>query len=148
MEQFTQLMPAIAQLKPIVSSGETVCWESYDSAGKLLGYAFVTDAPELVADIGEGQEMDKYKIFGVVDPEEFKIIALDITIHPEGPEETWAMKITEPPFEKQSLGLSVKEIELSPDGKIDAITDSTLSSNFVTNAIREKVENIIKQNSG
>jgi hypothetical protein len=94
------------------------------------------------------QEMDKYQVFGIVDPKEYKIIALDITIHPAGPEEPWATEITEPEFEKQYIGLTVEEIDLSPDGKIDAITDSTLSSTWVTNAIREKVQGIIKKAKG
>jgi hypothetical protein len=148
MENFTQLMPEIAQLKPLVKSGETICWDAYNKAGKLLGYAFSVDCPEMVAGLGDDQEMDKYRIFGIVDPKEYKIIAIDITIHPEGPAEPWALEIAEPKFEKQYLGLTVKEIELSPDGKIDAITDSTMSSNFVTQAIHEKVQNIIKQKVG
>ena len=147
-EYFSQIMPGIAQLKPLVKSGETICWDAYDKAGKLLGYAFSSDAPEMIAEVGDDQEMDKYRIFGVIDPKEFKLIALDITVHPEGPKETWALEITEPAFEKQYLGLSVKEIEISPDGKIDAISESTLSSNFVTQAIREKVQNIIKYKTG
>jgi hypothetical protein len=148
MERFSQLMPAIAELKPLGKSGKTICWEAYDKAGKLLGYAFSADCPEMVAGIGDDQEMDKYRLFGIVDPQDFKIIALDITIHPEGPAEPWALEVTEPAFEKQYLGLTIKEIELSPDGKIDAISDSTMSCNFVTQAIRAKVEDIIKQTRG
>lgn len=89
--------------------------------------------------------MDRYQVFGIVDPKEYKIIALDITIHPQGPAEPWATEITEPDFEKQYIGLTVQEIELSPEGKIDSISDSTLSSTWVTDAIRERVEGIIKQ---
>jgi hypothetical protein len=145
LENFLKLIPEIAQLKPLVKDKDIGCWKAYDKAGKLLGYAFSVDAPEMVAGIGDDQEMDKYRIFGVVDPEEYKIIALDITLHPEGPKEPWALEVTEPRFEKQYLGLTLKEIELSPDGKIDAISESTMSSNFVTGAIRQRVENIIKQ---
>lgn len=145
MERFAGLLPEIAQIKPIASDGETICWEAYNKAGSLLGYAFAADVPEAVADVGETQEMDRYQVFGIVDPKEYKIIALDITIHPQGPAEPWATEITEPDFEKQYIGLTVQEIELSPDGKIDAISDSTLSSTWVTDAIREKVKGIIKQ---
>ena len=145
MERFKRLLSEIAQIKPVARGGETICWEAYDKAGLLIGYAFAADVPEAVAEAGEMQEMDKYQLFGIVDPKEYKIIALDISIHPEGPEEPWTTEITEPEFEKQYIGLTVKEIDLSPDGKIDAITDSTLSSTWVTNAIREKVEGIIKK---
>jgi hypothetical protein len=145
MERFTRLLPEIAQMNPVASDGETICWEAYDKSGLLIGYAFAADVPEAVADVEEMQEMDKYQVLGIVDPKEYKIIALDISIHPEGPEEPWATEITEPEFEKQYIGLTVEEIDLSPDGKIDAITDSTLSSTWVTNAIREKVQEIIKK---
>ena len=129
----------------MASDGETICWEAYDKLGLLIGYAFAADVPEAVAEVEETQEMDKYRVLGVVDPKEYKIIALDISIHPDGPEEPWATEITEPPFERQYMGLTVEEIDLSPDGKIDAITDSTLSSTWVTNAVREKVQKIIKK---
>jgi len=114
----------------------------------LIGYGFAADVPEAVADVGETQEMDRYQVLGVVDPKEYKIVALDISIHPEGPEEPWTTEITEPPFEKQYMGLTVEEIDLAPDGKIDAITDSTLSSTWVTNAIREKVQGIVRKAKG
>lgn len=145
MERFVKLLPEIAKIKPVAREGETLCWKAYDKKGSLLGYAFAADVPEAVADVGETEEMDRYQVFGIVDPKEYKIIALDISIHPDGPEEPWATEITEPPFESQYIGLKVEEIDLSPDGKIDAITDSTLSSTWVTNAIREKVQEIIKK---
>jgi hypothetical protein len=145
MESFARLLPGIAHIKPVASDGETICWEAYDKGGALLGYAFAADVPEAVADVGEMEEMDKYRIIGIVDPREFKIIAVDISIHPEGPEEPWATEITEPEFKGQYIGLTVEEIDLSPDGKIDAITDSTLSSTWVTDAIRERVKEIMKK---
>jgi hypothetical protein len=145
MERFVELLPEIAKTKRVLGDGETICWEAYDKKGSLLGYAFAADVPEAVADVEETEEMDRYQVFGIVDPNEYKIIALDITIHPQGPAEPWTTEITEPDFEKQYIGLTVKEIELSPDGKIDAISDSTLSSTWVTDAIREKVKGIIKQ---
>ena len=148
MERFERLFPEIAQIRPFAGDAETLCWEAYDQEGLLVGYAFAVDVPESVADAGEMQEMDKYQVFGIMDPKEYKIIALDIAIHPGGPEEPWATEITEPEFEKQYIGLTVEEIELSPDGKIDAITDSTLSSTWVTNAIREKVQAIFKKVKG
>ncbi len=144
MERFVRLKPEIAEMKPVASKEGTTCWEAYDRDGSLLGYAFAADVPEAAAELSETAEMDRYEIFGIVDPEEYKIIALDIMVHPEGPTEPWATEITEPGFEKQYIGLTVQEIELSPDGRIDAITDSTLSSRWVTDAIRERVKGIIQ----
>lgn len=145
MERFTRLLSEIAQIKPVASDGETIYWEAYDKSGVLIGYVFAADVPEAAADIEETEEMDKYQVLGVVDPKEYKIIALDISIHPEGPEEPWTTDITEPEFERQYIGLTVEEIDLSPDGKIDAITDATLSSTWVTDAIREKIKEIVKR---
>jgi len=145
MERFARLLPEIARIHPVASDGETICWEAYDKSGSLIGYAFAADVPEAVAEVEETQEMDKYRVLGIVDPKQYKIIALDISIHPDGPEEPWATEITDPEFEKQYMGLTAEEIDLSPDGKIDAITDSTLSSTWVTNAVREKVQKIIKK---
>jgi hypothetical protein len=59
--------------------------------------------------------------------------------------EPWTMDVTEPGFEKRFIGLMVEEVNLSPDGKIDAITDATLSSTWITDGIRGKVEEIIKK---
>ncbi len=145
MEIFKQLLPQIAQIKPLTSNAEIVCWEAYDEAGTLLEYAFAKDVPELGADFPGIEDMDKYQVAGIVDTKEYKIINIDISLHPEGPEEPWTTEITEPKFKKQYVGLTVKEIELAPDGKIDAISEATLSSNWITTAIRDKLEEIIKQ---
>jgi hypothetical protein len=145
MEDFKRLLPQIAQMKQLVGDGEIVCWEAYDESGHLIGYAFAKDIPEAVADIPGAEDMDKYRVFGVIDPIEYKIINLDIAIHPEMTKEPWTMDVTELGFEKQFIGLMAEEVNLSPDGKIDAITDATLSSTWITDGIRGKVEEIIKK---
>ncbi len=145
MEDFKRLLPQIAQMKQLVGDGEIVCWEAYDESGELIGYAFAKDIPEAVADIPGAEDMDKYQVFGIIDPKEYRIINLDIAIHPDMVKEPWTMDVTEPGFEKQFIGLMVEEVNLSPDGKIDAITDATLSSTWITDGIRGKVEEIIKK---
>jgi len=147
MEDFKRLLPQIAEMKQLVSDGEVVCWEAYDESGHLIGYAFAKDIPEAVADIPGVEDMDRYQVFGIVDPKEYKIIKLDIAIHPEmvKDKEPWTMDVTEPDFEKQFIGLMVEEVNLSPDGKIDAITDATLSSTWITDGIRQKVQEIIEK---
>jgi hypothetical protein len=145
MEDFKRLLPQIAQMKQLVGDGEIVCWEAYDESGELVGYAFAKDIPEAVADIPGAEDMDKYQVFGIIDPKEYRIINLDIAIHPDMVKEPWTMDVTEPGFEKQFIGLMVEEVNLSPDGKIDAITDATLSSTWITDGIRGKVEEIIKK---
>ena len=145
MENFKRLLPQIAELKQLVSDGEIVCWEAYSVSGQLIGYAFAKDIPEAVADIPGTEDMDKYRVFGIVDPKEYKIIDLDITIHPEMAKEPWTIDVTEPGFENRFIGMTVEEINLSPDGKIDAITDATLSSTWITDGIRQKVQEIIEK---
>ncbi len=148
MEDFKRLLPQIEQIKQLADDGEIVCWEAYDGSGKLIGYAFTKEIPEAVADIPGVEDMDRYRVFGILDPKEYKIINLDIAIHPEMTKEPWTMDVTEPGFEKQFIGLRVEEVNLSPDGKIDAITDATLSSTWITDGIREKVKEIIGKTKG
>ena len=145
MERFKRLLPEIARMTPLTGDGATNVWEAYDESDSLIAYAFTAIVPEVVPDIPDMEEMDKYQVDGVVDPKEYKMINIDISLHPEGPEEPWTMEITEPEFESQYIGLTVEEIDLSPDGKIDAITDATLSSTWITDAIREKVSEIIER---
>ncbi len=145
IEDFRRLWPQIAGLKQLVSDGELLCWEAYDGSGKLIGFAFAKDIPEAVAEIPGADDMDKYRVFGIVDPEEYRMINLDIAIHPEMTKEPWSMEVTEPGFEKQFIGLTVEEVNLSPDGKIDAITDATLSSTWITDGIRQKVQEIVEK---
>jgi len=148
MENFKRLLPQIEQIKQLADDGEIVCWEAYDGSGKLIGYAFTKEIPEAVADIPGVEDMDRYRVFGILDPEEYKIINLDIAIHPEMEKEPWTIDVTEPGFEKQFIGLRVEEVNLSPDGKIDAITDATLSSTWITDGIRQKVQEIIEKTHG
>ncbi len=148
MEDFKRLLPEIAELKELADDGEIVCLEAYNGSGKLIGFAFAKDIPEAVADIPGADDMDKYRVFGIVDPKEYKIINLDITIHPEMTKDPWTMDVAEPGFEKQFIGLKVEEVNLSPDGKIDSITDATLSSTWITDGIRQKVQEIIEKAKG
>ena len=148
MERFKRLLPEIARIEPMGDTDGVNFWEAYDESDSLIGYAFDAVVPEVVPDIPDMEEMDKYQVVGLVDPKEYKIIKIDISLHPEGPEEPWTMEITEPEFEKQYIGLTMEEIDLSPDGKIDAITDATLSSTWITDAIREKVSELLNRTKG
>jgi len=141
-ERFKRLLPEIAQIKQLASDSQAIYWEAYDASGALLGYAFAQDVPETL-DFPGGEDMDKYQVFGIVDPREYKIINLNIVIHPELSHEPWTEDITEPGFEKQFIGLTVAEINLSPDGKIDAVSEATISSTWITEGIREKVKSIV-----
>ena len=145
MEEFKRLLPQIARIKQLASGEDIVCWEAYEESGRLIGYAFAKDIPETVPDIPGADEMDRYRVFGIIDPVEYKIINLDIVLHPEMNRDPWTLEVIEPDFEKRFVGLSGSEIGLSPGGKIDAVSEATLSSTWITDAIREKVEEIVRK---
>jgi len=145
MEEFKKLLPQITQMKQLESSGAVVCWEAYEASGRLIGYAFSQDIPETVPDIPGADEMDRYRVFGLIDPVDYKIINLDIILHPEMAKDPWTLEVTEPGFEHRFIGLTAAEIGLSPDGKIDAVSEATLSSTWITDAIREKVKEIVQK---
>ena len=147
MERFRKFLPEIAELKPLGGDGEAYGWEACDAAGNRLGYTFAMDVPESLPDIPGMEDMDRYVVLGAVDTE-YRVIGVDISIHPDkADDEPWDITITEPEFEGRYTGLAVEEIELSPDGKIDAITDATLSSTWITDAIREKIKDLTERTS-
>ncbi len=145
MEEFKRLLPQITRIEQLAGDGGILCWKAYEESGRLIGYAFVKDIPETVPDIPGADEMDRYRVFGIIDPVEYKIVNLDIVLHPEMTRDPWSIEVIEPDFERKFIGLSVREIGLSPDGKIDAVSEATLSSTWITDAIREKVEEIVRK---
>lgn len=145
MERFKKLLPEASNIKPLGEKEGLDFWEVYDESDMLIGYGFSVVVPEVVPDIPDMDEMDKYQVYGIVDPREHKIINIEISLHPDGPEEPWTEEITDSEFTNQYIGLTVEEIDLKPDGKIDSVTDATLSSTWITDAIREKVSEIVKR---
>jgi len=131
-QKFKKLLPEAAQFKAVVKDEETVYYEAYDAEGLLIGYAFIADRYAFT---------DRLEIVGIVDLD-YKVDAIDVERYPEfygNP------GIIEPEFEEQFIGLSVEEIYLSPDGEIDAVSGATISSTAVTNAVREKIEEIVQE---
>lgn len=141
-------MPEIERIEPFEGDEGLNLWVAFDESGSLIGYAFAAVVPEVVPDIPDMDEMDVYQVIGILDPKEYKIINIDISLHPDGPDDPWTTEITEPEFEGQYIGLTMEEIDLAPDGKIDAVTDATLSSTWLTDAIRDKVSDVLKRTSG
>lgn len=143
MDQVKSLLPQVGRVEQLGGDSDTTCWRAFDRNDNLIAYAFTAIVPEAATDEIDMEDMDRYQIVGMLDPSDYKVIALDIALDPSGPDKPWEIKITEREFEQQYLGLTAEEIWLSPDGKIDAITDATLSSTWVTQAIRQKVLEII-----
>lgn len=147
LERFQQILPEIARIKRVAEDGETVYWEAYDESGALIGFAFYLEVPESQPDLADIEEFDKYEVLGIANLE-LKIVTLDIAPHPEGPKDMWAGAVVESKFKEQFLELSAEEVKLSPEGKIDAVAEGTISSTLVTNAIRGKLDEISEGAAG
>lgn len=103
----------------------------------IAGYTFIAT--------GRGYG-GRINIFVGIDPD-YSIRNIEILSHTETP--GLGNKITEDPFIKQFEGLLVEDIALSRDGgKIDAITGATISSKAVTEAIQDRMIEIIEILSG
>jgi len=51
-------------------------------------------------------------------------------------------KILDPDFENQFIGLTIEEMRLSPEGKIDAVSGATISSTLIVETIRKILEEV------
>jgi len=147
-DKFKQLLADIERIKRVADpeSGKGY-WELYDASGNTLGLAFYLEVPETPPETDEAAEFDKYEVWGITS-RELDIRVLEIAPHPEGPENLWAEGVTEPGYAAQFLGLAPDEMRLSPAGKIDAVTDGTISSKLLTEAIRTQLEFMAMKISG
>lgn len=132
-ERFKKLFPEAFDFSPVMKEGEIVYYEIYDAQGMLIGYGFHERAYA---------PTDRLVLTGIVDLN-YRIKAIDIDkmkpdihLHNE--------KIIEPEFENQFIGLTIEEIKISPEGRIDAISGATISSESVVDAIRNSIKNIIQ----
>jgi len=143
LERFKLLNPNINRIKIKRGAEGVIGWELYDESGALLGYGFYIKVPESSLDVPLAEEFDIYDVTGIVDLD-FKVTELNIDRHPDYTGDLWAVDIVEDEFKQQYIGLSSESIGLAPEGKINAISESTLSSKQVTQAIKEKVETLVK----
>jgi Na+-translocating ferredoxin:NAD+ oxidoreductase RnfG subunit len=97
--------------------------------------------PEQALDIPDTEEFDVYEVTGVLDTE-FKIASLDIVLHEDFNGSLGAEEIVEAPYSDQYIGLAASQIRIAPDGAVDTISGSTISSESVTNAVRAKSEHL------
>jgi hypothetical protein len=139
-DKFKQMFEGVESIKRIVAENAAQSyWEVYDSGKNLLGYAFYLEVPETPPQTEDSAEFDKYEVWGITNLR-LEMKALEITPHPEGPEKLWAEGVVEPKYAGQFLGLSSDDIRLSPGGKIDAVTDGTISSKLIVEAIKRQLE--------
>jgi len=131
-EKFKRLLPDAVDFKPVGKDGKVIYYEGYNNKGILIGYAFGARAYA---------ETDKLEIVGIVDLD-YRVVAIDV--EPLPGTGLVRLGIAQPAFDHEFVGLSVKELHLSPDGKVDAVTGATMSSAAVTDAIREKIEEIMQ----
>jgi hypothetical protein len=140
LERFQQLNPEITKIR-IKRDGDNILGWELRKGEELVGYGFTMKVPEQALDIPDTEEFDVYEVTGVLDTE-FKIVSLDIALHEGFNGNLWAEEIVEAPYGDQYIGLAAAQIRLAPDGPIDAISGSTISSEAVTTAVREKSEQL------
>ena len=144
IERLREFDPKISKAEPCDDARQKGLWKVFDSGGNLTAYAFEALAPEAVGDASELEDMDRYEVLGLVDPMDYRVLAIDISLAPGGSDRPWDPVLIQPEFENRYVGLSADEIKLSPEGKIDAVTDATLSSRWITEAVHRKVKDVVE----
>ena len=130
-DRFKELFPIAYDFVPVMKDGKIVYYEIYDVEGMLIGYGF----HERVYG-----PTDRLTVTGIIDLD-YKIKIIDVQklkpdIHVHNDE------ILEPVFENQFKGLTIEEIKLSPEGKIDAVSGATISSTLIVETIRKILEEV------
>ncbi|MDI6639641.1 MAG: FMN-binding protein [Methanocellales archaeon] len=131
-EIFSRVVSGATSFKAVMDeSEEAIYYEAYDDAGNLVGYAFYSEIMGC---------QDVIKIAGGIDLD-YRVTGVTIVRHLETP--GLGAKIAEPEFQEQFRGVTIEELRLTKDdGKIDAITGATISSQAVVDAMRNKIEEI------
>ncbi|MEM0456763.1 MAG: cytochrome b/b6 domain-containing protein [Nitrososphaerota archaeon] len=130
-ERFKKLLPEAYDFVPIIKEGKIAYYEIYNAMGNLIAYGFYTRAYA---------PTDRLQIIGIVGLD-YKIKSIDIDRIEPGTKLHNEM-IIEPKFEERFIGLTVDEVGLSPEGKVDAISGATISSTAVVDAIKNALSSI------
>jgi len=140
IDRFKNINPQIDYIKVVRNKYEEVIgWQLFDEGGAVLGYGFSLKVPEQDLDIPLAEEFDAYMVTGIVSTD-YVLKDLVIEIHEDYDNPVWAEDILEAEYINQYIGLTADSIKLSPDGEIDAISESTISSAAVTDSVRKKME--------
>jgi len=137
LEKFQALDLKVTKIK-IQRKGDAILGWGLFADEEKIGYGFILKAPDQAFGVPETEEFDMYTVTGILDLD-FKLRTLDITLHEDYKGDLWAVGIDEAPYKEQYIGLETAKMKLSPDGDIDAISGSTISSKTVTDAIRERI---------
>jgi hypothetical protein len=140
LERFQKLNPEITKIKIIREGEDIVGWELL-KGDEVIGYGFIMKAPDSAFDIPDTEEFDIYEVSGVVDTE-FRIQSLTIALHEDYNGKLWAEEIVEDVYRDQYIGLAPGQVGLAPDGPVDVISGSTISSGAVVGAVRGKLEKL------
>ena len=128
-QKFKKLLPEATEFKAVVKGEEVVYYKAYNKAGKIIGSAFIAEKYAFT---------DRLEIIGIVDLD-YWVASINVERHPEY---RGNLEIIDPKFETQFVGLSMEELHLSPNGKVNAVTGATISSNAVVEAVRKRIEEI------
>ncbi|MDR1043210.1 MAG: FMN-binding protein [Clostridiales Family XIII bacterium] len=138
LEIFQKLNPEITKIKILREGEDIVGWELLKN-DEALGYGFIMKAPDSALDVPDTEEFDIYEVTGIIDPE-FRIRSLDIVLHEDYHGDLWAEEIVETAYRDQYVGLASDQVGPAPEGSVDAISGSTISSDAVVSAVRKKLE--------
>lgn len=130
-DKFKELFPIAYDFISVMKDGKIMYYEIYDAEGMLVGYGFHERvyAPT-----------DRLTVTGIIDLD-YRIKVIDVEklkpdIH------VLNEKILKPDFENQFIGLTIEEMNLSPEGKIDAVSGATISSTLIVETIRKVLEEV------
>jgi len=135
-ERFKKLLPEAYGFMPVVKEGKILYYEIYDERNALIAYGFYARAYA---------PTDRLQIVGIVGLD-YRVKAIDIDRMEPGIR-LFNEKIVEPEFESEFIGLTVDDVKLSPEGKVDAVSGATISSTAVVEAVRDALKNITQKSS-
>jgi hypothetical protein len=139
LELFQQFNPDITKVRIRRDGDDVVGWELL-KGDEVVGYGFNMNVPDSALDVPDTDEFDFYEVSGIFGTD-FKVEALDVKLHEEYGGTLWAEEIVEVGYKDRYIGLVAVEIDAPEDGgKVDVISGSTISSNAMTKAVREKLE--------
>lgn len=131
-KKFQSLLPGVVSFEQVTIDDKDF-YKGFDSKGELIGYLFQANA--------QGPT-DKLLITAAVSPD-YKIIAIDVEPAP-GSDHLFNPDIATSKFEDQFKGLSIGDLDLKPQGKVDAVTMATYSSKAVVDVVKSYLEAIMK----
>lgn len=144
IDRFKQLNPSINSIKITKDDYDKIVgWTLLDEGGEVIGYGFSLKVPEQTLEIPDAEEFDSYVVTGILSLDHV-LLDLSVEVHEDYENPVWAEGVLEDDYIQQYIGLTAGSVKLSPNGKIDAISESTVSCAAITESVRNRMEAIKK----